>query len=81
MILCIQDITFEWSKQRHYSLYVQKEKEQDYSHTEGLKHYHVQLQEYPHPSDISGIHHGVYKDIDWTLEIIFSIFLVLLSIC
>jgi hypothetical protein len=57
--------------QKHYSLYVQKEKEENHSHTEELKHYHMQLQEYPHPSDIFGIHHGVYKDIDWTLEIFF----------
>ena len=60
--------------QRHYSLYVQTEKEQDRSHTEELEHYHMQLQEYSHPSDIFGIHHAVWKGIDWTLGISFSIF-------
>ena len=44
--------------QRHYSLYVQKEKEQDHFHTEEFEHYRVRLQEYSHPSDIFGIHHA-----------------------
>jgi len=61
-------------KAEGYSLYVQKEKEQDHSHAEELEHYHVKLQEYPHPSDIFGIHRGVYQDIDWTLEILFPFF-------
>ena len=45
--------------QRHYSLHVQMEKEQDHSDTEELEHYHVQLQEYSHLSDIFGVHHAV----------------------
>jgi len=49
--------------QKHYSLYVQKEKEEDHSHTEELEHYHVQLQEYPHLSDIiPGLHETILID-------------------
>ena len=59
VVLFIQDRTFSWPMKKHYSLYVQKKKEQDHSHTKEPEQYHVQLQEYSHPSNIFGIHHAV----------------------
>jgi hypothetical protein len=43
VVLCIQDRTFVWSMQKHYSLYVQKEKEQDHSHVEEFEHCYESL--------------------------------------
>ena len=53
------------------------EKGYDNPHTEEFEHYHMQLPEYSHPSDIFGIHHVGWKDIDWNLGIYIYIFLFL----